>query len=223
MAECFSDIPAFALSRSNHSADNPYYRGSETESCQDSQSGMTCKHSTELPGQAELMSSARDFHAKELAQLEPIARSMDLSSESTERAVSFGLTSQELLLSAGIQICLLKTPNICLVEDFPPSFKRLMPLGMSVNGVCWGLAISGPTMNESVCGSRLPTPTAHNSKEGAYPAEFTRNTPTLAAQIGGKINPDWNEWRMGWPIKWTDLKPLEMGKIQQWLRLHGKS
>jgi hypothetical protein len=77
-------------------------------------------------------------------------------------------------------------------------------------------------MNESVCGSRLPTPTAHNSKEGAYPAEGTRNTPTLAFQIGGKINPDWNEWRMGWPIKWTDLKPLAMDKFQRWLHSHGK-
>lgn len=25
---------------------------------------------------------------------------------------------------------------------------------------------------------------------------------------GGKLNPDWVEWLMGWPIGWTDLKPL---------------
>jgi hypothetical protein len=96
-----------------------------------------------------------------------------------------------------------------------------MPLGMSANGVCLGLAISAPIMKESVCGSRLPTPTAHNSKEGNYPAEHTRNTKTLAAQVGGKINPDWNEWRMGWPIKWTDLEPLAMDKFQSWLQQHG--
>lgn len=28
---------------------------------------------------------------------------------------------------------------------------------------------------------------------------------------------------MGWPTGWTDLKPLEMGKFQQWLQQHGKS
>jgi hypothetical protein len=58
----------------------------------------------------------------------------------------------------------------------------------------------------------LPTPTAHNSKEGAYPAEFTRKTPTLATHAGGKLNPMWTEWLMGWPLGWTDLKPLETDK-----------
>ena len=27
-----------------------------------------------------------------------------------------------------------------------------------------------------------------------------------------RLNPDWVEWLMGWPIGWTDLKPLETGK-----------
>jgi hypothetical protein len=66
-----------------------------------------------------------------------------------------------------------------------------------------------------------PTPTAHNSKEGAYPAEFTRNTPTLSAQAGGTLNPTWVEWLMGWPLGWTDLKPLEMDKYRSWLQQHG--
>ena len=52
----------------------------------------------------------------------------------------------------------------------------------------------------------LPTPTKHNSKEGAYPAEYTRNTPTLATHAGGKINPEWSEHLMGFPIKWTELE-----------------
>ena len=34
--------------------------------------------------------------------------------------------------------------------------------------------------------------------------------------------PELPEWVMGWPVGWTDLKPLEMGKFQQWLLLHGK-
>ena len=50
-----------------------------------------------------------------------------------------------------------------------------------------------------------PTPTAHNAKEGAYPAEYERNTPTLAAQAGGKLNPMWVEWLMGFPLGHTDL------------------
>ena len=50
-------------------------------------------------------------------------------------------------------------------------------------------------------------PTAHNAKEGAYPAEYTRNTPTLAAVLGGKINPAFSEQLMGFPLNHTDLKP----------------
>jgi hypothetical protein len=30
----------------------------------------------------------------------------------------------------------------------------------------------------------------------------------LADQVGGSLNPTWVEWLMGWPLGWTDLKPL---------------
>ncbi len=40
---------------------------------------------------------------------------------------------------------------------------------------------------------------------------------------GGKLNPNWVEWLMGWPVGWTDLKPLETGKFQKWLEQHGRS
>jgi hypothetical protein len=58
----------------------------------------------------------------------------------------------------------------------------------------------------------FPTPTAHNAKECNSPSEKNRNTPTLATHAGGKLNPMWVEWLMGWPLAWTDLKPLEMDK-----------
>lgn len=40
-------------------------------------------------------------------------------------------------------------------------------------------------------------------------------------QGGGSLNPNWVEWLMGWPIGWTDLKPLEMDKFRKWQQLHG--
>lgn len=36
-----------------------------------------------------------------------------------------------------------------------------------------------------------------------------------------RLNPDWVEWLMGWPIGHTALKPLETGKYQEWLSQHG--
>jgi hypothetical protein len=41
------------------------------------------------------------------------------------------------------------------------------------------------------------------------------------SEISGALNPEWVEWLMGWPIGWTDLKPLETVRFQQWQRLHG--
>jgi len=38
---------------------------------------------------------------------------------------------------------------------------------------------------------------------------------------GGQLNPGWVEWLMGWPIGWTDLKPLAMDRFRQWLRGFG--
>jgi len=75
---------------------------------------------------------------------------------------------------------------------------------------------------ETIVGKRLwPTPTSHNSKETNAPSEALRNTPTLAAQVGGKLNPTWVEWLMGWPLGWTDLKPLEMDKYHSVPQQHG--
>ena len=69
------------------------------------------------------------------------------------------------------------------------------------------------TRSKQTKSGKFPTPTAHNSKEGGYPAEFTRNTPSLnAVALGGTqtpqmpLNPTWVEWLMGFPTGWTDLK-----------------
>jgi len=35
------------------------------------------------------------------------------------------------------------------------------------------------------------------------------------------LNPSWVEWLMGWPIAWTDLRPLGMDGFRQWASLHG--
>ena len=69
---------------------------------------------------------------------------------------------------------------------------------------------SGMTLTDFV--TMWPTPTAHNAKEGGYPSEGQRNTPTLAWEVGGKLNPQFVEWLMGVPIGWTDCEPLEMAK-----------
>lgn len=43
----------------------------------------------------------------------------------------------------------------------------------------------------------------------------------LATQAGGSLNPTWVEWLMGWPLGWTDLKPLATGRCRNAQRRHG--
>jgi hypothetical protein len=66
-----------------------------------------------------------------------------------------------------------------------------------------------------------PTPTAQDAKNNGAASQQDRNTKPLNAEVGGKLNPTWVEWLMGWPLGWTDLKLLGMDKFREWLRQHG--
>jgi hypothetical protein len=46
-----------------------------------------------------------------------------------------------------------------------------------------------------------------------FPNLETVMAHTDQATIGGQLNPMWVEWLMGWPLGWTDLKPLATDKF----------
>lgn len=66
-----------------------------------------------------------------------------------------------------------------------------------------------------------PTPQASDNRNRG-----TTQTPAIARRIdagkqvmlsmcmNGPLNPTWVEWLMGWPLGWTDLKPLETDKFR---------
>jgi len=74
-----------------------------------------------------------------------------------------------------------------------------------------------------------PTPVTRDYKDTGTKESMTRQrdkrqSPGLAlvvgAETGGKLNPTWTEWLMGWPLEWTELKPLATDKchcVQQQL------
>jgi DNA (cytosine-5)-methyltransferase 1 len=43
---------------------------------------------------------------------------------------------------------------------------------------------------------------------------------SMQAGNGGRLNPMWVEWLMGWPLGWTDLKLSATDKFQQWQQQH---
>ena len=57
--------------------------------------------------------------------------------------------------------------------------------------------------------------------KGAKRSPNALGTEPLVVQVGGQLNPPWVEWLMGWPIGWTDLKPLGTDRWQEWRQAHG--
>jgi len=107
----------------------------------------------------------------------------------------------------------------------PAEYVKKWPTPIAQDSKHSGYAKTGPGKAKKLSYEviKFPTPTCHNSKEGAFPAEYNRNTPSLATHAGGKLNPTWVEWLMGWPLEWTDLKPLEMDKYHCVQQQHGES
>jgi len=89
-------------------------------------------------------------------------------------------------------------------------------------------ATSGDGLATAV--NRWPTPIARDSRSvrgGARTVNSLGSEP-LITQVAiaegvtdGALNPMWVEWLMGWPLGWTDLKPLEMDKCQPAPQQHG--
>ena len=66
---------------------------------------------------------------------------------------------------------------------------------------------------------KLPTPRSCSAMAATLTDKGDRfpNLETVVARmdkttVGGKLNPMWVEWLMGWTLGWTDLKPLETDK-----------
>jgi hypothetical protein len=214
LAESSSDGEPFAPSNGNHTPLAFLPPDKMTAFSRLSRFGTTFAPLTENRGEDVLTWFLAGFHVK------------------TSHAPEKGLESKESDLECGWKwhgsfvkwhpaTSSWKTRQCSLLEGLDEFSETWPRWGMMRDGECWELATLERNMLETESGF-LPTPTRHNAKEGNYPAEHNRNTPLLATHAGGKINPDWTEWLMGWPSKWTDLRPSGTGKFQRWRLSHGK-
>lgn len=247
-ADSFSDIPRSVLSRLNLTADESFSNGNGTGCSPGSRSGTTSGHSTELRGEDLSMSCVEGSLAKTSVLPGPVGKvsrvpsppfglkcsgSFLKSSRSTysqrtpptSEPRDLDLSSKDLptkgMMLRGVCYPLLTSVPTTSESGCGFSVENYLPIPTTM-----GNQLADSMMKHRGCRNlkdflkRLPTPTAHNAKEGGYPAEGTRNTPTLGWEVGGKIPPILTEWMMGWPIGWTDLEPLEMGKFRLWQQQH---
>lgn len=109
-----------------------------------------------------------------------------------------GATSPE---AAGKAIQRGHTPN--LPEQIAAVEGRVWPTATSTAFKGWS-----PNHNRANTDDRLDYTVEREAFSPGQP------TPPM------RLNPDWVEWLMGWPIGHTALKPLETAKFQEWQQQH---
>ena len=189
-----------------------------TAFCRLSRFGMTYKPLTENLGEELLTLYLEGFRVRTSAQQEKEQVLM----ESGQACGSTLLESSEKWNQLSLS---LKTPHSSEPVGLKSSLKTLPRWGMMLNGVVTQQPKLEQTTNEIECGSSpethkltWPTPRTKGMCGGSGSwALLNKNTTVeearqMGAGNGGKLNPTWVEWLMGWPLGWTDLKPLVMDK-----------
>lgn len=216
---------------------------SETDTLSRFRSGIISKHSTDTPGEESSTLSLVDFPAK-------IFPAQDAVKDLAAHAQDFGLKCCESLEKFNLRMSSPKTPRCYALEDSRWYSKGLPAWGMMRAGVCLELGTSVRPINETECGSLLPTPTgagnenspsmqkwrAHRALAAMLPAPMARDYSSPSPGERARKPPELNrvapttggafialrEWMMGWPTGWSGLSVLATDRFQEWLRSHGK-
>ena len=213
-----------------------WHKDKMMEFSQLSQFGLTCAVLTENRGEELLTSYLEAFRARILA-------AQDAVQESLESAADYGKSLPGLLAKYDPDMSSWKTRQ-CSQKEESTLFSGIWPR--------WGSMLNGelfrrepPELLTKEKDSGLwPTPTCGGfTSTGAIKKTIKACSTALEAaeitgrpgvveritqtkidkeEIRGQMNPDWTEWLMGWPIGWTELKPLAMDKFQSWQQQHSE-
>jgi len=219
LGENFSDGEPSVLLNGNPTQLAYLSQDKMTDFCRLSRFGMTFKPLTETRGEELLTLYLEDFHAKTSQSQE---KEMDLMENDPE----CGEKWQGLLARYDQDSHLWRTVQCSLLEDLNESLQTLPQWGTTVGGELYLLPTLVQTIDAKESGFThvWGTPKAQDSRH----ALRDRGKGNLGEQVsglhnGGKLNPTWVEWLMGWMLGWTDLKPLETDKYHYARQQHGKS
>ena len=185
-----------------------------------SQFGMTYKLLMADRGEELLTLYLADFHAKTSVRQEKAQELMG-------HPLASGGKWHESFAKWDRNSSSWKTAQCLLPEDSRPYLETWPRWGSMRTGECWEHDKLGQTTKGTGFGS-WPTPRTKGMCGGSGSWELLKKNVgieqarLMGAGNGGKLNPTWVEWLMGWPLGWTDLKPLEMDKSHCVLQPHGK-
>ena len=122
-----------------------------------------------------------------------------------------------------------KIRQCSLFEDSVQSLEIFPEWGMWEGGQLWGVSVPANVSTESACGLSLQGPTASDSFDPRFRLKsllrWHHPNGNLKEQVAQRflrrITPLCTEILMDWPEGWSDSRPLETGKMQDWLQQHG--
>jgi len=243
LGENFSDGEQSALSNGNHIQQAYCALDKMTKFSKLSRFGMTFKPLTESLGEELLTLYLEDFHAKTSPQQEKELELMESDQECGEKwQGSFTKYDQDMRSW--------KTHQCSLLGDLDEFSETWPQWGLMQDGECWeqqtleqtirgtGYGLSpngvdsfhtpnttgldgGSNSRKALKKRQWMSPQARDWKDTGT-TQGNRKSPNLGTQAGGKLNPTWVEWLMGWPLGWTDLNLLETGKYHCVQQQHGE-
>jgi len=201
--------------------------------------GMTCKPLMENLGEELLTLYLEGFHVKTSQLQEKAQVSQEHDQVCGNTWLESSEKSNQLTFLQRIPLCSALEDSV-LSSKILPKWGMMLngecypqpKLAQTTKGTESGLSPNNETFFHTPCTTGLdggsnsrkalkkrlqnwPTPTTrdYKGKSGIGRQERKGNPKdTLPNAIGGNLNPTWVEWLMGWPLGWTDLKPLVMDK-----------
>lgn len=191
-----------------------------------SQFGLTCAALTADRGAALLTWFQAGFRAR---TFQPAGPAM----ESKDRGQAFGNRWRELSVRYDLPSSSWRTHHCLWDEALPWSSVTLPSWGMTRSG----FVFQHPSSARLTCaiapgwsGETFPTPSVAMCK-GSSARALTRvdGRTRLRNRLdywverdgkNGRLNPEFVEWVMGWPIGWTAIEPLAMAKFHEWRQQH---
>jgi len=199
-------------SRTNRTASRSCFGDKRTDRSTPSQSGMTYDHLTENLGMASSMLCLLDSPANPMPSA-AIKEGSKMNGTSGPIPLESLAKYDHDTSSWRMSLPLFNTWEEYCPETWPVSAtmrngelyqrERQVPHTFGSDGGAW------------------PTPTSRDYKDGVYCPNVPVNK-LLGREVwegpdnGGRLNPDWVEWLMGWPIGWTSLDPLPEGTMEAW-------
>ena len=224
LGDISSDGEQSAPSSGNHTQQAYLPPDKMTDFSRLSRFGMTFRPLTEDLGEELLTLYLEDFRAK-------TSPPQEVAQELKGNGQECGEKWQGSFTKFDPNLSLWKTHQCSLLGDLTQFSETWPRWGLMRDGECWEQTSLDFPIVENEFGCLLPTPVTSMWRGASkkrflgsqeYKGSFTMEWLRTSMDCAQYFDPDYAELLMDFPDKWTDLRPLETHKFQEWLQQHGE-